>query len=71
LLQGTSVDILSHPSRQNRIKYAETFSSFDEPLIRGIAKDAKCKREKYIKKAIKHYEVIELKPIENIENYTT
>lgn len=45
----------SHPSWKRRIHYAENFETFDEKLIRQIAKDARCKNKKLIQKVIDHY----------------
>lgn len=44
-----------HPSWKRRIHYAESFETFDEKLIRQIAKDAGCKSENLIQKVIDYY----------------
>lgn len=48
-------DSCSHPSWKRRIHYAENFETFDEKLIRQIAKDARCKNKKLIQEVIDHY----------------
>ena len=53
--KGEDKDDRLHPSWKRRIHYAENFETFDEKLIRQIAKDARCKNKKLIQKVIDHY----------------